>query len=94
MMADTIEPGTLVEWTSQAGSYWKTKQGTVLAYCPRMKDPRDILRVTRGVIHLPNERTDGLSYSEFDRYLVSVPRGGKSKLVDIYTPLASKVRPQ
>lgn len=84
-----IETGKKVTWISS----YKRKKGTVLAFCPAWENPCDALERTRGVALLPNERSvDGMPASKNDRYLVAVPRGGKSKLVDIYTPYVSLVK--
>lgn len=87
-MSEIIKPGTRVTWTSQANAGYKTKVGTVLAFVPAWVDPIKAL----GRLREPHERADGLGASRYDRYLVAVPRGGRSKLVDIYTPYVSIVK--
>lgn len=84
-----LPPGTQVTWTSQANGTEKTKTGTVIAYCPAWEHP--LLAMNRRL--LPTERADGLAPSPNNRYIVSVPRGGKSSLADIYTPRANLVEP-
>jgi hypothetical protein len=82
-----IPNGTAVKWTSQANAGRKTKKGVVLAFVPAWEDPIKVL----GRELAPNERMREQWATQSVRYIVAVPRGGKSKLVDLYLPRASVV---
>lgn len=84
-MDSPIPIGTTVTW-KPAG--FRFHVGTVLAFVPAWEHPLNAL----GRFLEPHERADGLGRTQSIRYLVAVPRGGKSELVDIYTPRASLVK--
>jgi hypothetical protein len=90
-MTKIIPNGTTVTWSNNTVYGPKFKTGTVLVYVPAWEKPYNVL----GRSLEPNERivnkADGLKASKNARYLVAVPRGGKSALVDIYTPYVSQV---
>lgn len=88
-MDQILKPGTLVTWESQAGGYIKRKTGTILAFIPRKEDGYELIPKISN--KLPHSRIKGQRYSQSARYLVKVPRGGKSELSDYYMPYFSKV---
>lgn len=76
--------GSKVKWVSQSGGYWREKEGTLLGYAQANVDamqwvPKDT----------PVSRVKFQAKSEFERAIVLVPRGGKSKLSDYYAPRPS-----
>ncbi|WP_135553296.1 hypothetical protein [Paenibacillus cymbidii] len=77
-----LQVGDKVKWTSQSGGYQKEKRGTVYAVVPEgvnamAKLPRS-LRST--------QRKFDTWHSKYVRFIIAVPRGGKSVLVDYYCP--------
>ena len=83
-MAETLKPGTPVEWTSQSGGYRTRKEGSVVAFLPKWdSNIRD---------HLPGVSANRIKVkpvtytSSVDRYLVEV--GGSF----YYAPHASLVQ--
>ena len=88
-----IPPGTTVSWTSQSWGVEKTKTGQVLAFVPAGHHPRRYFDVdVRGI---PASRLKfDFRPSRNDRYIVAVPRGGQSKIVDYYAPMASRLEPE
>lgn len=82
MISMAIQKGDTVQWVSQAQGSEKVKRGTVHAvvparYNPNLYLPRDI---TRSQI-----KFDG-SNANYTRYIVAVPRGGRSTVTDYYCP--------
>jgi hypothetical protein len=94
-MNEIFEPGTIVTWKSQAGGYTKVKTGKVIAIIPKNQD---------GYHQIPGfndyykqnsisyRRIKGQRCSQIVRYLVEVPRGGRSVLCDYYFPNFSLVK--
>jgi len=91
-MDQILKRGTLVTWESQAGGYTKRKVGTILAFIPKNEDGyQELFKIFFPEFRLPPSQIKGQRYSQSARYLVEVPRGGKSKLSDYYTPYDSRV---
>lgn len=88
-MAERIAPGTQVKWTSHGAGGAKSKSGEVVGFIPGGKKMTDLFPQ---VLDVPKTRVKaGLPWGDtsgYDRYLVAVPRGGKSTLVDYYAPCA------
>lgn len=88
-MSTRLEPGTQVTWTIHGTGGTKTKTGQVVAFVPAGKRLTEVMPELRS---LPKTRVKaGLPWGDTsgqDRYLVEVPRGGKSTLFDYYAPLA------
>ena len=77
-----------VTWTSQSGGFTKTKIGTILTIVPPYQS---------AYINIPKEerytnRVKAQDVSNFERAIVTVPRGGKSKIVDYYIPRLSVLK--
>ncbi|MEK8128688.1 hypothetical protein WMW72_12305 [Paenibacillus filicis] len=78
-----MKPGDKVTWTSQSNGGVKTKTGVIHAVVPTG---------SRASIYLPKDistsqrKFDNIFAVNFDRYIVAVPRGGKSVLTDYYCP--------
>ena len=85
-MTDILVPGTVVEWDSHGGGYWKRKRGVVVAYVPWGKDAFVAL-VNAG----ESGRLMGQRRSVGDRYIVRVQTGPRA--IRYYTPRAGVVRP-
>lgn len=79
--------GNKVTWTSQAAGGVKTKEGTVYAVVPANKCAID---------YLPAVSTAQVKFDSYytaqERYIIAVPRGGKSTKVDYYCPRPSALR--
>ncbi|MEY9096326.1 hypothetical protein [Paenibacillus sp. RC84] len=74
--------GDKVKWTSQAGGSTKEKRGTVYAVLtPNANALRQLPVDMR-----PAQRKFDTHYTPYVRYIVAVPRGGKSVLTDYYCP--------
>lgn len=84
-MSERIPVGTEVTWTSQANGSAKTKNGRVVAYIPADADP---FRIYPALKTAARTRVKFQCWSQVDRYLVLVPRGGQSVHLDYYAPLA------
>lgn len=76
----SIQIGQEVTWSSQAGSFWKTKTGKVLAIIPALgRIPDNLIPADT-----PNNRIKfDCDTVLFDRVVVAVPRG---KGYDYYAP--------
>lgn len=81
-----------VSWLSQSGGSEKLKTGIVLGVCLAGQYPQSL---HPDLAKLPDRSptwTGGYAtISSNDRYVVAVPRGGKSKLTDFYMPRVSTV---
>ena len=78
--------GDEVTWTSQAQGCATQKSGTVLGVVGKNGDANALLPA-----NTPKSRINFQRFSMVERYVVSVPRGGKNELVDYYATLASNV---
>lgn len=74
--------GDKVRWTSQAGGSTKTKEGVVHAVVPPHRSARSLLPA----VLAKSQKKFDTDYSDRTRYIVAVPRGGKSTIVDYYCP--------
>ncbi len=74
--------GDKVRWTSQSQGSSKTKEGTVHVVVPAGRSAAALLPEGVGKTQV---KFDSI-YAAHDRYIVAVPRGGRSKLVDYYCP--------
>jgi hypothetical protein len=82
--------GDCITWTSQAQGHEKTKQGKIMAICPKGYSFIDIDPNLTGYAYAyRGERT---SWSE-DRYIVAVPKLGKRGWLKprLYTPTVSYI---
>lgn len=79
--------GDKVTWISQAGGWTKTKEGTVHAVVPANKCTIDYLPS----VSVAQVKFDTY-YTAQERYIIAVPRGGKSTKVDYYCPRPSALR--
>lgn len=77
--------GDAVQWTSQSQGSSKTKRGTVHAIVPVGRTAT--VFIPKGTPKA-SIKFDGL-YSDRERYVIAVPRGGKSVKVDYYCPRPS-----
>lgn len=88
MKTAVLDVGTKVRWTSQSRASRTEKVGTVHAIVEPWQDaklslPRDISRhqVKFDTIHASHKR-----------FIIAVPRGGRSDKVDYYCPRVSDLR--
>lgn len=86
--------GDQVEWTSQAGGYTKTKQGTVLAVVPKDADPQEVL-ATIGM-RLTDFRTkswgSALGSRPQESYLITIPSASGHGMPMIFWPLSKNLK--
>ncbi|MCL6557757.1 MAG: hypothetical protein K6U74_02945 [Firmicutes bacterium] len=91
-----IKVGDVVKWKSQAGGIEKEKQGIVVAFVP--KGTRGAYKVLAKVLgietnNLPKSRIKFQDINiAYDRAIVEVRRGGKSKVADYYAPSVNLLR--
>src|SRR5690606_12473619 len=82
-----FKPGDIVEWTSQAAGSGKTKRGKVLAIVKKGETKEfDFLKGCPGSRVKFTTIGFSIALSRFNRAVVEVPRGGKSRLCDYYAP--------
>ncbi|MFB0841808.1 hypothetical protein [Paenibacillus oleatilyticus] len=74
--------GDKVKWSSQAQGSEKEKRGTVHAIVPADANVRPYL--PEGIART-QQKFDTI-HAAYQRYIIAVPRGGKSQLVDYYCP--------
>lgn len=87
-MGKRLEAGTQVTWESQSQGSWKVKSGRVIGYIPAGADPFELYP------QLKEARRSHIKFSRVSaspRYLVAVPRGGRSTATDYYAPLATRL---
>lgn len=77
--------GDEVTWTSKSGGSTILKTGTIAGFCLAGDTPVVMLEGERLPDTSPRWKS-APSSSIHDRYLIKVPRGGKSILWDIYAP--------
>lgn len=86
--------GSTVSWTSQAGGYEKQKTGVVVALLPKGRSAYALVpsdgRNEHGQINMASTKFQNHNFNN-DRYLVRVPRGGKSTRNDYYAPRVGQV---
>lgn len=86
-----VQVGDLVKWTSQANGNAKEKRGKIVA---RVEKGDDGWKALRAIV--PKFSDSQVKFKGYnmvsDRYIVEVPRGGKSKLMDYYAPPVSWVQ--
>lgn len=82
--------GDQVTWKSQAGGRWKEKTGKIIAILKPEENARPILEAIG--ITFPSNRVKFQSHSELHRAIVEVPRGGRSKLTDYYSPRITQLK--
>jgi hypothetical protein len=80
----TLPVGTQVSWQSQANGTYVEKRGKIIAFV----DASELVMLPPRVLR---SHFKGELFSTRPRYLVAVPRGGKSKITDYYAPLASVI---
>lgn len=81
--------GDTLEWTSGAGGMDKMKKGEVIAIVPAGGSLKSALIGTgRDASRSAIKAQD---VSDSDRYLVQVPRGGKSIFFDYHAPLVRTI---
>lgn len=73
--------GKTVQWTSQSQGSSKNKKGEVIAILPAGREITSVIPAST-----KNSQLKGDRVGRKDRLVVRVPRGGKSVLVDFYTP--------
>lgn len=80
--------GDKVKWCSQSNGGYKDKRGTVHAVVPSLKNARMFL--PQGM--RASQRKFDTMITNYDRYIIAVPRGGRSELVDYYCPRPSMLQ--
>lgn len=80
--------GEKVTWTSQSAGSTKTKEGTVHAIVPAK---RSAYFFVPDVVPSSSYKFD-TNYADYERFIIAVPRGGKSTKVDYYCPRPSLLR--
>lgn len=81
-----------VSWLSKSGGYEKLKTGTIVGVCLAGRRPQSVHPDLEKLGNRSARWAGGSAgVSTNDRYIVSVPRGGKSVLTDFYLPRVSSV---
>ncbi|KEQ27789.1 hypothetical protein [Paenibacillus tyrfis] len=80
--------GDKVKWGSQAEGSEKEKRGTVHAIVPAGSYARRYL--PEGLAQ--SQKKFDTNHAEYTRYIIAVPRGGKSRKVDYYCPRANQLQ--
>lgn len=80
-----FKKGDTVQWTSQSQSTETIKRGTVHIKVLAMRNPGHFLPEGTRKSHIKFN----LRVADFERFIIAVPRGGKSQIVDYYCPRPS-----
>lgn len=89
-MTPKFETGAAVRWTSQSQGSTKEKIGTVHAVVPAGESPIDYLAERYSSAQIKFDKL--ISTTSYVRYLIAVPRGGRSVKVDYYCPRPALLR--
>ncbi|MEK3838668.1 hypothetical protein [Paenibacillus sp. FSL R7-0128] len=87
-MTTQIKVGNTVKWTSQSQGSTKTKQGIVHAIVPSDYNAMTFLPIGLKLAQIKFDTW----YTKFERFIIAVPRGGKSQIVDYYCPRPTMLR--
>lgn len=88
-----LQPGQIVQWTSQAGGFEKTKFGRVLALIGENEQINKTLASIKGILEdhfIPQSRLKAQNVAGIKRVLVGVKR--KTGLEDYYAPRPGQLR--
>lgn len=80
--------GDSVQWTSQSQGVTTTKRGTVHIKVLAMRNPGHFLPEGTKKSHIKFD----LRVADFERFIIAVPRGGKSQIIDYYCPRPTMLR--
>ncbi|AHV96138.1 hypothetical protein [Paenibacillus sabinae] len=81
-MTTKFKRGDVVQWTSQSQGVTTTKRGTVHQKVLVMHNPKHFIPKEAKPSHIKFD----LRVAGFERYIIAVPRGGKSQIIDYYCP--------
>jgi hypothetical protein len=80
--------GDSVQWTSQSQGRTTTKHGTVHSKVLAMINPGHFLPEGTKLSHIKFD----LRVADFERFIIAVPRGGKSQIIDYYCPRPTQLK--
>lgn len=82
-----FKAGDEASWLSKSGGYEKLKTGTIVGICLAGASPQSVHSDLAKIPDRSPRWAGGYSnISSSDRYVIAVPRGGKSLLTDFYMP--------